>query len=96
MTNLGSKYTDFHSLQWFVQGDVLLTQYTLGPRGHVIMGFATKPAVFLPLLNTFLKTLGVRLIHAFMAFCQYVSHNVLRNKQIELNFGVRLIHSRKR
>ena len=36
----------------------------------------------------------MRLIHAIMAFCQYVSHNVLRNKQIELNVGVRLIHSR--
>ena len=50
----GARFSQFAlCLQWFVQGDVLLTQYTLGPRGHVIMGFATKTAVFLPLLNTF-------------------------------------------
>ena len=52
----GARFSQFAlCLQWFVQGDVLLTQYTLGPRGHVIMGFATKTAVFLPLLNTFLR-----------------------------------------
>ena len=69
----GARFSQFAlCLQWFVQGDVLQTQYTLGPRGHVIMGFATKTAVFLPLLNTFLKTLGVRLIHVIMAFCQYI------------------------
>ena len=41
----GARFSQFAlCLQWFVQGDVLLTQYTLGSRGHVIMGFVTKTA----------------------------------------------------
>ena len=58
-----------------------------GPRGDrvtVRMGFAlNRTALFWLFLNTFIPTMGVRLIHAIGAFCQYFTPIS----------GVRLIHA---
>ena len=49
--------------------------HNLGARGdRVQMGFASnRTMLFWLILNTFLPTMGVRLIHAIGTFCQYFS-----------------------